>query len=162
MVRDPTEVCRERPSRHSQRQIPSCDTIHFALPLQLISLLLHSKVLLQLSILQSRSTLSWHSLRLLLTHYWLFFSYTISKLDGVNQCDKDSGLFSPWCLNHFPVARSLLMEGINISRAPGICWVCYFGILWKWQLTFTKSKAQGNRMIIEIWVRFHEGKHWES
>lgn len=71
------------------------DTIHLVLPLQLISLWLNSKVLLQLSILQSRSTLSWHSPRLVLTRYWLFFAHTISEVDGVNQRDKDSGPFSP-------------------------------------------------------------------
>jgi hypothetical protein len=126
----------------SQWQIPSWDTIHFALPLQLISLLLHSQVLLQLSILQSRNTLSWHSSRLVLTHYWLFFSRSFWSW-WCKPCDEDSGSFSPQCLNHFPVARSLLMEGINISKAPGIPWVCYFGLLWKWQLTFKKCKAQG-------------------
>lgn len=36
-----------------------------------------------------------------------------------NQCDKDSGSLLPQCLNHFHVARSLLMEGLNIPKAPG-------------------------------------------
>lgn len=84
------------PECHPQWQIPPWDTTHFVLSHKLISLVLYSKVLLQLSISPSRSTLSWHSyLRLFLIHYWLFVSLPISEVDGVNQCDKDSGPFSP-------------------------------------------------------------------
>lgn len=137
---------------HSQWQIPSGDAIHFASPLQLISLLcIRTSPSTQPFAAQGCFVLAFseaglNTLLIILPsrNFWSWWR---------NQRDKDSGPFLPQCLNHFLVARSLLMEGLNIPKAPGICWVGYFGLLWKWQLTFKKHKDRAwnnSRGLAEI------------
>lgn len=102
---------------HSQWHIPSADTIHFASPLQLISLLCVPTSWAQHSAAQGCFVLAFLEAGLN-TLLIIFLSHNFWGW-WCNQCDKDSGAFPPQGLNHFLVARSPLMEGLNIPKAPG-------------------------------------------